>query len=190
MKTAMFLFAGTMMMIMSATNAADNDRLAEERYRMKYGRYSPGEETRRQGAPKKTKAYAGQSCCQRLKQETPAEKSSPNSFNTEAWHKAKHGRATPGAEAREKAAEEIVARHIRKCEALGQCPLVAAEESPSSTNVAGTSVSRDEAWFRAKYGRATPGEGRKAGEADKNEQRLIASTSYVPCEMECCKPGL
>ena len=46
MKTPRFFLTGVVFAI--AASAASNDQLAEERYRMKYGRYTPAEEARRE----------------------------------------------------------------------------------------------------------------------------------------------
>lgn len=185
MKTAMVLFAGVV--IATTALAAQGDPMAEERYRMKYGRYTPAEEARQKAAKARAAdvtEYVGQSCCRHMKHENSAEKVTPNSASSEAHFKMKYGRATPGAEARAKAAEEQVATHIRKCAELDRCPLVAVKNATSSTNVA---VSNSEAWFRAKYGRSAPSEERKAATPAKDERLLVAATNPAPCEMDCCK---
>jgi hypothetical protein len=185
MKTAMFLFAGVM--ISTTALATQGDPMAEERYRMKYGRYTPAEEARQKAAKERSAdatAYVGQSCCRHMKHETTVERVTLNSASTEAYFKMKYGRSIPGAEAREKAAEEQVAMHIRKCAELDRCPLVAVENATSSRNVA---ASNSDAWFRAKYGRSVPSVERKVATLAKDERLLVAAANPVPCEMECCK---
>lgn len=76
MKTAMILFTAALAF------ASANDRLAEERYKAKYGRYSPAEEARRKAA-KETVSVA---CC-RHTTATPA----PVATAADTRHKAKYG---------------------------------------------------------------------------------------------------
>lgn len=188
MKTAMVLFAGVV--IASATLVGQGDPMAEERYRMKYGRYTPAEEARQKAAKEKATdvtEYVGQSCCRHMKHGVSGETVTLNSTSTEAWFKMKYGRSTPGAEASQKAAEEQLAAHIRKCVELDRCPLVAVGNATSSTNVTAASVSTSEAWFRAKFNRGAPSEERRAAIAAKDERLLVASTNPLPCEMACCK---
>jgi hypothetical protein len=185
MKTAMVLFAGVM--ISTTALATQGDPMAEERYRMKYGRYTAAEEARQKAAKERAAdatEYVGQSCCRHMKHEHSVGKMTPNSVSAEAHFKIKYGRSTPGAEAREKPAAEQVATHIRKCAELDRCPLVAAVNATSSTNIA---VASSEAWFWAKYGRSAPSEERKAATPAKEDRPLVAAASPVPCEMECCK---
>ena len=185
MKNAMVLFAGVM--IATTALVAQGDPMAEERYRMKYGRYTPAEEARQKAAKERAAdatEYVGQSCCRHMKHENSGEKVTPNSASTEAYFKMKYGRSVPGAEAREKAAAEQVATHIRKCVELNRCPLVAVINATPSRNVA---VSNSEAWFQAKFGRKAPSGERRAAIAAKEDQPLVAAANPVPCEMECCK---
>ena len=60
MKTAIVLFAGVM--TASAALAAMNDRMAEERYRAKYGRNTPAEEARKRSDIKDTDKNPIQDC--------------------------------------------------------------------------------------------------------------------------------
>jgi hypothetical protein len=186
MKTAMVLVAGVM--IASTALVGQNDPATEERYRMKYGRHTPAEAARRNAVTAADAVeYLGQACCRHMKHETSTGKLALHSASREAWFKLKYGRGTPAAEARQRSMDEHVATHVRKCEELGRCPLVAADIGTTNTNLATASGSRREATFRAKYGRSAPSEESRAASAAKVERLPVAASHAVACEMECCK---
>ncbi|MEO7652309.1 MAG: hypothetical protein ABIZ80_17730 [Bryobacteraceae bacterium] len=182
MKTATVLFAGVMIASMALGQAGDP--FAEERYHRKYGRYTPAEEARRKAAKDETK-YVGQACCRNMAHEALAGQVAMTSSGTEAYFRAKYGRAAPAAQARQKATDEQTATHIGKCAELGRCALVAAETA--STNLSAANLSETEARFRAKYGWSAPNKTPPASNPPTQHQSLLAANDHVPCEEACCK---
>ena len=186
----MILFAGAM--FTSAAFAWPNDPFAEERYRMKYGRYSQAEEARQKAAKeaqaKSTMNYVEQACCRLMQTSfantTPLAASGPS---MEERFRMKYGRGTPSEEARQRATEVETAMHIAKCAELGRCPRM----HVASANMPAVAVNPSdiEARFRMKYGRSAPVEQRATGKEVQTERLLVASVVQVPCEQECCKPG-
>jgi hypothetical protein len=88
------LFAGAM--LSSAAFAADSDPFREERYKAKFGRYTPAEEARRAAlVPKKlvgAEKCTSQDCCSGHAITTKTAVSDSAAF-TEAWAQAKFGRS-------------------------------------------------------------------------------------------------
>ena len=187
MKTARVFLTGVVFAV--AAFAASNDQFAEERYRMKYGRYTPAEEARRKAvAAEKNDAveYVGQACCRHMPHDTAlAMKPSAN----DAWFRAKFGRNTPAYEAGKKAVEVQVAAHVAKCAELGRCPLTAVSKAADTTTVA-RNLTETGARLEMKYGRTLGAEEhRKATPAAPEERPLLAVTEHSPCTEACCKQG-
>lgn len=187
MKTPRFFLTGVVFAI--AASAASNDQLAEERYRMKYGRYTPAEEARREAVAagrKDTVEYVGQACCRHMPHDTAlAVKPSAN----EAWFRAKFGRNTPAYAAGKKAVEVQVAAHVAKCAEVGRCPLTTVNKATDTTRVA-RNLTENEARLQMKYGRTFGAdERRRVTPAAAEERPLLAATEHSPCTEACCKQG-
>ena len=185
MKTAMILFAGTV--IASALFAEASDPFAEERYRMKYGQYTPAEQERRMLAREAQQngatEYVGQACCRHMPSGVGAV--STQDLAVEGRHRAKFGRNTPAFEARQKAVQAAVADHVGKCAGLGRCPLVRAHATADPPAIA---TSDTEMRLRMKLGRSLPAQERRpAAPRVPEDRRLLASTAHSPCEEPCCK---
>ena len=175
MKTAMVVFAGAVFTSMAM--AAAGDQFFEERYRAKYGRYTPAEESRlkdRQAASGlTTPAPAGPVCCRsghrhdRLAVYT--------SVSTADRFRAKYGRSLAVEERDRRSREEHLAVHQGKCLELGQCPLMPSKTEASNTV---TATSNEEARVVAKYGRS------------RSVPELAAGIGSAPCEHACCQHGL
>ena len=106
MKSLVFLIAGALFV----STAFGSDPYAEERFKAKYGRYTPAEETRREAA-KKAQATTAKSdhpqaqmceipnCCKRETKAATAKVSTADT-HAEALFRAKYGRPSPMKEAR------------------------------------------------------------------------------------------
>ena len=186
MKTSKVFLSGVVFAITAF--AASSDQFAGERYRMKYGRYSPVEETRRKAvaAERKDVEYVGQACCRNMPHDTAlAGKPSAN----EAWFRAKLGRNTPAYEAGKKANEVLVAAHVARCAELGRCPLTLVTKDAYTSTVA-RNLTETEARRHMKYGRTFGPEGRRNATPTATEERpLLAVTEHSPCTEACCKQG-
>jgi hypothetical protein len=186
MKIAKVLISG----VVFAALAASSDQSAEERYRMKYGRYTPAEEARRQRVEAERKdvvEYVGETCCRHMPQDTAlAMKPSAN----EAWFRAKFGRNTPAYEAGRKAADVQVAAYLARCAELGRCPLFRVSKTDENSTTVATNLTDTEARFRMKYGRGLPMEERRKTTPIGPEERLaLAAAEGSPCTETCCKQG-
>ena len=132
MKIFVFVIAGAL--FVSAALAVDP--FAEERFKAKYGRYTPAEEARREAAKNAHRAAAKAqrpsatetamcdmpNCCKRDKT-ARAEVSTADTY-TDALFRAKYGRPSPVkgvrvAEAKQKVAEFLTASAATECE--GDC---------------------------------------------------------------------
>ena len=132
MKAIIFLITGTLFV----ATAFGSDPYAEERFKAKYGRYSPAEEARRDAAKNAQKAAAKSqepraaeiamcdmpNCCKRDK--TAQAKLSTADTYPEALFRAKYGRPSPVkevriAEAKQKAAESVAVAATTECN--GHC---------------------------------------------------------------------
>lgn len=187
MKTAKVFLSGVVFAFVAF--AASSDQLAEERYRMKYGRYTPAEEARRKAVADKRKdaaEYVGQACCRNMPHDTALTvKPSAN----EAWFRAKFGRSTPAYEAEKRAVEVQVVAHVAKCKELGRCPLPLVTKSVDTTTVA-RNLTETEARLQMKYGRTFGTEERRNAAPTATEERpLLAVTEHSPCTEACCKKG-
>ena len=188
MKTPKVFLTGVVFAI--AAFAASNDQLAEERYRMKYGRYTPAEEARLKVVAAERKdavEYVGQACCRHMPHDNALVAREPSA--NEAWFRAKFGRNTPAYEGGKKVVEAQVAAHVVKCAELGRCPLIAVSKAADTTTVA-RNLTETEARLRMKYGRTFGAEERrKATPAATEERPLLATAEHSPCTEACCKHG-
>jgi hypothetical protein len=178
MRTTIVLLTGAML---SLTAFGSNDPFAEERYRMKYGRYTPAEEARQKTvreARAKTAAAVEVAMCCRYMNGSHQNVAVSDTF-TETHFRTKYGRSTPAAEARQRAAAEETAAHVRRCEEIGKCALMQAGARGAETSAPAAPESWMQAWFRTKYGRSLP--------VQTGEPKLFASADRTSCEHECCK---
>ena len=140
MKTAIVIFAGLTL---------SSNMLADERFRMKYGRDTPAEEARQKAAYPKAAAP------------TVAVDA-----GIEARYRMKYGRGTPGEEASKAAASDVYANNLASGPAsscFGEPPDdIVATGMPAKTADAGA-----EARYRMKYGRGTPATERMLASADR-----------------------
>ena len=161
MKTTMVLLAGAL--FASAMMAADG-QLAEERYKGKYGRYTPTKEAAMKAAqPVVLRAAA---CCELI-----AERGRLALSNNEERFHAKFGRYSTAREAQMKVERETLAANSRKCTTMPQClemPAIVEQTAPALSESAARSV--------AKYGRLPVG----------SEPALLAVSNQT-CEHSCCQ---
>src|SRR5689334_21103156 len=129
MRTVIFLIAGAL----SLSTAFGQDPYFEERLKMKTGRYSPGEEARREKAAlaaKRAKAKPVMSCdkhgcCTRTEQAVAKSAATLGDPGAEERFRIKYGRSSPAEEARIAAAklpassEPVLVASARICE--GDC---------------------------------------------------------------------
>jgi cytochrome c5 len=177
MRNTAFFLAGVM--VASAVVANASDPTAEERYRIKYGRYTPAEEARRAGRTQPRQHMAGD-CC-RSAHGAPvamaATKNDPSS--EEARFAAKYGRVPPQAEVRERRAEPELAAHHQKCIEIGQC-----SRTPPYAMAAVTPAPSDAGLrLKAKYG-ASESASSGAGAAKDEPQLAVFAGS---CQHACCE---
>jgi hypothetical protein len=110
MRPAILLFAGVV--FASSAMSAVNDSFAEERYRVKYGRYTPAREQK----PVTVVNYGEPaSCCLSLPRHAVKASVLDERF------RAKYGRYSPTEERRLKTNGEEVAMHHSRCIGLGRC---------------------------------------------------------------------
>lgn len=177
MKTSAILLTG--FVIASAAMSAPNDKMAEQRYRMKYGRPSPAEEARK-ATRTSDNEYAPQACCRTLHASPVSTALAADRSGQEARYLVKFGRLTPLAEARKQKSELELAAHIQNCVELGKCARMRPVEA--GTALVPTDTERR---LQAKYG-ITPTAPRR-GETPKHEHDLVASVDLGGCDHECCK---
>jgi hypothetical protein len=179
MRTTIVLLTGAVLSLTLFGGSADSS--AEERYRMKYGRYTPAEEVR-QKAQREAQANAATAaevatCCRYMN--ASLQNARVADTFVESHFRIKYGQGTPAAEARQRAAAEETAAHVRRCEELGKCTLMPADARAAASSAPLVGESWREAWFRAKYGRSLP--------VKTEEPELLASADRMSCENECCK---
>jgi hypothetical protein len=178
MRRTIVLFIGA---ILSLTAFGSNDPFAEERYRMKYGRYTPAEEAR-QKAPGEDQAKTGAAvelatCCRYM--DVSLQNAGVSETFVESHFRIKYGRSTPAAEARRKAEAEERAAHVRRCEEIGKCASMQVAGRSADTSAPRPGEYWMQAWFRTKYGRSLP--------VETKEPRVFASADRSSCEHECCR---
>jgi hypothetical protein len=170
MRTKAMLCAGAVLSLAAFANSTDS--FTEERYRAKYGRYTPAAEAR-QKLVAKPEAPA---CCRSV---SASFKNAPRwQASAEAVFRTKHGRNTPAGEAREKLAATERRMHLLSCAELGKCTFMQPDKPPVLTSSAAAVDSWREEFFRAKYGRAFQ---------VNTEAELSLSAAKVTCEHDCCK---
>ena len=113
MRTVWILLTGAILSV--AAFSAHSDPLAEERYRAKYGRYTPAAEARQEAARQLTAAMASRVeasvCCQQMK--VASRNAAVTESSTDMHFRAKYGRSTPAKEARQRAVAEERAAHTK-----------------------------------------------------------------------------
>ena len=180
MKTAIVLFAGVM--TASAALAAMNDRMAEERYRAKYGRNTPPRKhasvlilrTPTRTRSRTVRAMHGAAASSTIMFMVPHTKHA-SARNTAA--------AAPREELRQKAEMKDLALHVRKCADLGQCPRVHVETVVATTRPGMPAPTDAGLRLRAKFGRSAPTEAQQT----VNEEHVhVASADLTHCEHGCC----
>jgi len=141
--------------------AYGTDQTADERFRIKYGRYSPLVEAR------------NQAIARAAHEETPlcCRTASLSRTALQERLRAKLGRTTTGEEVRERKAAEETAARAEKCLGLGTCTRM--DEKPLRTDAATPPLST-EVKQRAseKYGRSF---------------EIAAAPGTGTCEHDCCK---
>ena len=174
MKTRMMILTGAMLSFTAF--AWQGDPMAEERYKLKYGRYTPAEEARQKALKEARGKAADESdvsaCCRKMN--AALKKSGRETFADERF-RVKYGRSAPATEARAATDAEVAAAHVSKCIELGKCSMMRAEAAPKPA----LKESWTEAWLRAKYGRSTV--------VKTDEPQVLASANHAGCEQECCK---
>ena len=159
----------------SAGLAGVTDQMAEERYRAKYGRYTPAEETRRQAsleARKNTLSCDRDACCHAAAAKAA---STGNVVNTTTASdvaerfRAKWGRNPSGMEPSRAAADPAVS---------------AATEASYSAQNTSVHISDAAARFQAKTGRTTQINAAPT-QVETRGAELLAQASFA-CEHECC----
>jgi hypothetical protein len=185
MKKVTIFFSGVLLAV--TVIAAPSDQFAEERYHMKYGRYTQAEEARRKAVAAEKEAavvYAGQACCRNMPHNAAlAVKPSEN----ETWFRAKFGRNTPEYEREKKAFDVLIAAHVARCAELGRCPLTHMSKAEASPATTARNLTEREAWLQMKYGwtfRAA--ERGKAMPAAEEELPVLAVAEHSPCTEACC----
>ena len=160
----------------SAGLAGVTDQMAEERYRAKYGRYTPAEETRRQAsleARKNTPASCDRDACCHAAPAKAALRG--NVVNTATASdvaerfRAKWGRNPSGMEPARAAADPAVS---------------AATEASYSAQNTSVYISDAAARFQAKTGRTTQTNAAPA-QVETRRAELLAQASFA-CQHECC----
>jgi len=153
------LIAGAM--VSAALYATDQN--ADERFRIKYGRYSQAAEARNQARARAAREEIPL-CCR---------SASITRTAVEERLEAKLGRTTPAEEIRErKAAEESTAR-AEKCLGLGTCTRMG-ENALQTENAAPTQSPEVKERMSEKYGRSF-------------EVATAPGSNAEPCEHDCCK---
>ena len=178
MKSTIILLTG---IVVGATAFAATDAMAEERYRIKYGRYTPAEEARRATRTEVSQDTAG-ACCRTHPSIAAVMTDAPGQ---EARFAAKYGRLTPQAEARKRRSDAGLAAHVKECVEIGQCSRMHGATAVKA--VAPSGQTDADLRLRAKYGQTAPTHVRQ--DASSQERQLIASTQTGGCEHECCKHG-
>ena len=175
MKTATVVFAGAM--FASMVMAAVSDQSSEERYRAKYGRYTPAQKSRVRDVQAASAATAtepaGPVCCRSWHRHDRLVVST--SISTGDRFRAKYGRSLAVEERDRRSAEEHLAVHRGKCLEIGQCSLMSPKTEASN---AVTATSSEEARFVAKYGRI------------RSVPDPATGIGSAPCEHTCCQHGL
>ena len=188
MKTVPVLFSGVVFAY--AVVAASSDQFSEERYRMKYGRYTSAEETRRTVVETKRKAaeeYADQACYRHMPHETTL---ALNASSNENWFRAKFGRSAPIYEGTKEAAEVQMAAHMEECAELGRCPLTHVNAASEGTTRVASNFTETEARLRMKYGRTFGPAERISTTPTMIEKRpMLAAVEHSPCTETCCNGG-
>jgi hypothetical protein len=169
MKTFMtVLFAGAM--LASTTFAAASDPLAEERFKMKTGRYTPAEEARLQVLTKKTEAGGmdcEHTCCRSARVRSHEQHTNAAPAWAEQVFNAKLGRNTAAEEAR-----------LLVAKARGK-------HGEAASNIKAASDARANfvaAWLQAKLGRSIPAADDRL---EARRPQVIAENPEVPCASMC-----
>jgi hypothetical protein len=168
MKRIAMFFMGAALAALALNAGMDSQ--AEERYRMKYGRYTQAYEAQKKAALK----LEAPACCRNM---NASFKNEPRGHFADALFRSKYGRSTHRLEAGEKLAVEANAKHARICLELGKCTLMQARETVTAPRKGAPDDSWLEAFYRAKFGRTL--------ETTGEEVRVAASN--VICEHDCCK---
>lgn len=158
MRTTMIPIVG--MIFTAMTMMAADGPSQEERYRAKYGRYTPAYEARMAAKPSAPiVAEAIPACCRSL------HASQLRPTLAEEGNRVKYGRYSPAGEALARVAMADTETHGRACLGLDQCAKAA--------------ITSDEARSLAKSGRAF---GRKVAPI-----AFAAARHFDPCEHACCQ---
>jgi len=165
-------------MVASAALAGTHDPMAEERYRMKYGRYTPAEEARRAARPEVN--HEAGACCRTMHGSSTSALVGSDASGQGARFAAKFGRIPPQAEARTRVVEADLAAHVMKCVEIGQCARVHTAATAAIVTSAPTDA---QLRLRAKYGVTAP------SQPARQERLLVASADMGGCEHECCRHG-
>jgi hypothetical protein len=168
MKRIAMFFIGAALTALALNAGVDSQ--AEERYRMKYGRYTQAYESQKKAALE----LEAPACCRNM---NAAFKNDARENFADALFRSKYGRSTPRVEAREKLAMEANAKHARMCLELGKCTRMQGGETLTALPKGAPDNSWLEAFYRAKFGRTL--------ETTGEEVRVAASN--VTCEHDCCK---
>lgn len=166
MKRIAMFFIGAALTGLAVNAGVDSQ--AEERYRVKCGRYTQAYEAQKNAALK----LEAPACCRNM---NAVFKNEPREDFGDALFRSKYGRSTPRVEAREKLAVEANEKHARMCLELGKCTLMHAGGNVAAPPKGVPDNSWLEAFYRAKYGRTL----------EMAEVRVVADN--VACEHECCK---
>ncbi len=171
MKTSMtVLMAGAIMA--SASFASANDGLAEERYKMKSGRYTPSEESRRMALKQKAESGAMEcvGCCRHGAAASSQRHESLSPARAEQVFRAKWGRYTRQEEARQSAVQGHAAH---------------GEISKDGELASVVKPSFSDAWSRAKWGRViTAGDDGVERLAAKRREPVVLSGNM--CDRPAC----
>jgi hypothetical protein len=182
MKKTTILLAG--IMVGAAVLAETNDPMAEERYRMKYGRYTPAEEARRAARAGLSQDMTG-ACC-RMKHGSPATAVvAADASGQQARFLAKYGQLTPLAEARKRVLDAELAAHVNTCVQIGQCSRIHGVTTTVAVVSPAPALTNADMRLRAKYGLTAPIQVPRA--VSSQGQEHIASAQVGGCEHECCK---
>ena len=181
MRNTAVLFAG--MMVASVAFAGTNDPMAEERFRMKYGRYTPAEEARSAARSEVIQDVAG-ACCRKMHGAATASVAASEASGPGGLLAAKVGRLTPQREARKRKVDAELAAHVKKCVEIGQCERVHGATAKAATVISAPTDA--EGRLRAKYGLTAPSQ---AHRVDSEQEQLVASADLSGCDHECCTHG-
>ena len=168
--------------IVGAAAFAASDPMAEERYRMKYGQYTPAEQARRAARIEVSHDAAG-ACCRMTHPSTTVVTS--DASGQQARFVAKYGRLTPQAEALKQRSDAEMAAHVKKCVEIGQCSRMHGATAVKAVVPSGQTDA--DLRLRAKYGLTAPTQVRQ--ETSSQEHQLMTSAQMGGCEHECCKHG-